>query len=95
MATKDVVVDILHKELFVVDDASNEIDIYKLDDDGTPTAKLRCISGSATQLNGPSGLSINMLRDEIYVVNGTDAKLLVFDREADGNVTPLRNIALL
>lgn len=95
MATKDVAMDTVHGELFVVDDASNEVDVYKLTDTGTPGAKIRNITGGATALNAPSGVAVNPTLNELYIVNGADGKLLVFAREANGNAVPLRNVTLL
>lgn len=95
MATKDVAIDHSRRELFVVDDASNEIDVYKLDDAGTVATKVRNITGAATELNAPSGITVSPERDEIYVVNGSDGKLIVFDVRASGNAKPLRVITLL
>lgn len=93
MATKDIAVDTLHKEIFVVADSANQVDIYSLDKDTSSAAtKLRQIT--ATALNGPSGIVYDEIRDQILVSNGSDAKILVFDRESNGSTTPLRIINL-
>ena len=95
MATKDIAVDPLHEEFFVVADSANAVDVYSLEANGTPVAKLRSITGSATALNAPSGIVYNPEQDELLVSNGGDGKVLVFNRGDSGNVAPKRNVSLL
>ncbi len=93
MATKDICIDTDRGEIFVVAEGANQVDVYKLDDDGTPTAKTRSITNA--NLNAPSSVALDVLADEIYVANATDGKIIVFSRNADGAATALRVLTLL
>ena len=54
-------------------------------------APIRIIHGSLTQLQRPDRLGIDPVNNEIYVPDG--GKMLVFHREANGNVAPIRVIS--
>ena len=49
---------------------------------------IRVIQGSRTQLSEPDRMALDPVNDEIYVPDA--GKILVFPREADGNVAPIR-----
>jgi hypothetical protein len=49
---------------------------------------VRVIQGSRTQLEGASRMGIDAVHDEIFIPS--NGKILVFPREANGNVAPIR-----
>jgi len=51
---------------------------------------LRVIQGSKTHLDWPSGISINLPRNEIAVANMSNDSVTIYSRTANGNVAPLR-----
>jgi hypothetical protein len=51
---------------------------------------LRVIQGSLTQLQAPDRMSLDPVNNEIYVVER--GYILVFPREANGNVAPIRRL---
>jgi len=94
----DVVIDLLHAELFVPNNhpagQNPAINVYDLDagSPGVGDAPKRTISGSATLLNRPAGLAVDSVHQELYVANDVDvnAAILVFPLSANGNVAPSR-----
>ena len=67
------------------------ITVLPSDADGD-VAPLRTISGDATRIDWPMGLSVDPKRDEIAVANSGDDSILVFKRDASGNTAPIRVI---
>ena len=55
-------------------------------------APIRVIQGPKTQLNWPTGLSVDPKRGELYVANDTGDSILVFSITASGDVPPVRVI---
>jgi DNA-binding beta-propeller fold protein YncE len=53
-------------------------------------APLRVIAGPKTQLNWPTGMSLDAERQELYVANDMGPSILVFDAKASGDVAPKR-----
>jgi DNA-binding beta-propeller fold protein YncE len=51
---------------------------------------MRVITGTATQLNWPTGLFVDSDRGELYVANDGGKSILVFSTTADGNAAPIR-----
>ncbi len=54
------------------------------------TPPLRVLSGTKTQLNWPTGLSVDSETGELYVANDMGDSILVFAPDATGDVAPLR-----
>jgi hypothetical protein len=67
------------------------ITVYPRDATGD-VAPIRVISGSKTQLNWPTALSVDTKRGEIYVANDTGNSILVFNVSDEGDVAPKRVI---
>jgi len=96
----DVVLDLLHRELFVPNNhpasQSPAVNAYDLNAGmpGVPDTPKRTISGPATLLNRPAGLLVDSVHQEMYVANDVDvnAAVLVFPLSANGNVAPSRVI---
>jgi len=79
-------------ELFVTNALNNSVTVYDRSASGN-MAPLRTISGAATGLIVPQGVTVDTVNDEL-VVSDTGA-IRVYARTASGNVAPLRAIALL
>ncbi len=89
-----IAVDTLNNEIFVTDgdgDVSS-VNIYARTTNGDK-APLRRIFGDFTGLNSPSGIVVNTIHNEIFVVNNGSNSVTVYARTADGNATPLRTIS--
>lgn len=94
----DVVVDLLHRELFVPNNQpagqGPAINAYDLDAGlpGVGDAPKRTISGAATLLARPAGMVVDSVHQELYVANDVDGPgaILVFPLAAEGNVAPSR-----
>jgi DNA-binding beta-propeller fold protein YncE len=54
------------------------------------TSPLRVIQGPRTQMDWPTGLSLDLERNELFVANDGGNSVLVFDASASGDVAPLR-----
>jgi len=67
------------------------ITVYAKDAKGD-SAPLRTIQGPKTQFNWPTGLTLDLARNELYVANDGGSSILVFDAAANGDVAPLRVI---
>ena len=65
------------------------ITVLPADADGD-VPPVRTISGEATRLDWPMGLTVDLKRDEIAVANSGDDSILIFKRDASGNVAPIR-----
>ena len=89
-----VAVDLFHDELIVV--SSNEINVFPRTASGD-AIRLRTISGTATKLKDPLTIVYDALHDT-YITNSYDVAgpnlpgILTFDRNASGNVAPLRDL---
>ena len=55
-------------------------------------APVRSIEGPNTQLNWPTGISLDVDRGEIYVSNAVGDSINVYSTSANGDVAPLRQI---
>ena len=80
-------------ELFVANSGNSSVTVFPRTANGSVTP-LRTISGGATGLDGPFGLSVDTVNNEVAVANntGTAMSLTVYSRSANGNVAPLRTI---
>jgi DNA-binding beta-propeller fold protein YncE len=67
------------------------ISVYAKDAKGD-AAPLRVIQGPKTQMDWPTGLSIDPEKNELFVANDGGGSILVFDAAASGDVAPLRVI---
>jgi DNA-binding beta-propeller fold protein YncE len=54
------------------------------------TPPVRVIQGPRTQMDWPTGLSLDPERNELFVANDGGSSILVFDASASGDVAPLR-----
>src|SRR6266496_2907899 len=81
------------EELFVTNQGGS-VTVYARTANGD-VAPLRTISGAATGLNGPFGLAVDTVNNELAVANIGNAapySITVYARTANGNVAPLRTI---
>jgi DNA-binding beta-propeller fold protein YncE len=67
------------------------ITVYAEDAKGD-AAPVRTIQGPKTQFNWPTGLALDLARNELFVANDGGSSILVFDASASGDVAPLRVI---
>ena len=79
--------DAIHDEIVVPNQFGQAILIFRGDADGED-APIRVIQGPLTQLKRPDRVDIDPIHNEILIPE--DDKLLVFPREANGNVAPKR-----
>ena len=91
-----ITVDSVNRELYVANDvpANSFITVYPLGANGN-VAPLRVLQGPATGLDGPIGISVDLVNNEILVSSyrAADAgSIAVFPRTASGNVAPIRLI---
>ena len=92
-----VAVDRVRDEVVVTDENLFQVLVYNRTDNTPPTAAMtepkRIISGLRTEIEFQCGVYIDEASGDIYAVNNdTVDKLVVFDREAKGNVPPSRYI---
>lgn len=77
-------------EIFVSNSNSNAVTVYPLSAQGN-AAPLRVLSGNLTGLSSPSGIAVDTINNEIFVVNKTQPySVTIYSRTANGNVAPLR-----
>jgi DNA-binding beta-propeller fold protein YncE len=67
------------------------ITVYSADARGN-VAPLRTIEGPKTQLNWPTGVSLDTERGEVYVANAAGNSINVYSATANGDVAPIRQI---
>jgi DNA-binding beta-propeller fold protein YncE len=80
------------EEIFVANGFGNSITVYRRTATGN-TAPKRNLVGAATGLNGPSGVVVDELNNELIVVNASmPYSITVYPRLATGNTAPLRTI---
>ncbi|MCZ6752874.1 MAG: hypothetical protein O7E51_13735 [Acidobacteria bacterium] len=94
-AYSSVAVDPVNDEVVLTDENLFQILVYDRLDDTPPTARLtepkRSISGLKTEIEFQCGLYIDPTSGDIYAVNNdTVDRLVIFSREAKGNVAPDR-----
>ncbi|MHC4471205.1 MAG: NHL repeat-containing protein [Planctomycetota bacterium] len=76
-------------EVFTTDPGSTAIRVR----DKVSFAELRSISGGNTLLSQPTGIAVDVGRQEIFVANSGSDSINVYDLTASGNTPPLRQIA--
>lgn len=91
-----ILVDTVHQELYVANDVDfgSSVTVYPLNASGN-VAPIRVLQGGATGINGPIGLAIDDVHDELIVACykvPDGGSLLFFPRTASGNAPPLRSI---
>jgi DNA-binding beta-propeller fold protein YncE len=94
-------VDQLHNEVFVANKCQNgpcegvsgQVQVYDLNANYPNDTPKRTIGGSATGLVNPSAITIDLLRNELYVTNDEGSTVVVLSRTASGNATPLRTLS--
>jgi hypothetical protein len=79
--------DEVNDEIIVPQQFAQAIMVFRGGANG-PEQPIRVIQGSRTQLSEPDRMALDPVNDEIYVPDA--GKILVFPREADGNVAPIR-----
>jgi DNA-binding beta-propeller fold protein YncE len=67
----------------------SSITVFK-DDAKGDTAPVRVIQGDKTQLDWPTGISVDAMHDEIAIANEPANEILIFRRGDSGNVAPIR-----
>ena len=87
-------VDPVDQELYVSNDldGSSFIAVYSLGASGN-VAPLRVLQGPLTGINGPIGMAVDVVHDELFVVNyrvADGGSVTVFSRTASGDVAPIR-----
>ena len=78
-------------EIFVANDAADEILVFKLSDSGN-VAPTRVLKGPDTGIFAPTGLALDRVNDELWVANMGNYAATVYPLTADGDVAPLRTI---
>jgi hypothetical protein len=59
---------------------------------GGNTAPIRTLTGPGTGLNGPAGLVVDPVNNELVVANNRNNSITVYERAAGGNTAPLRTL---
>src|SRR5579872_2465141 len=86
-------VDQLHNEIFVANKCQNgpcdgvtgEIQVYDLKANYPNDKPKRTIGGISTGLLNPAAVTLDLLRNELYVTNDEGSSIVVFSRTANGN----------
>lgn len=94
-AFSSVAVDMVRNEIVATDEGHFQILVYDRLDNTPPTAAMtepkRVISGPRTEIEFQCGLYIDQATGDIYAVNNdTRDKLVIFSRQAEGDVAPDR-----
>lgn len=89
-------VDPVHRELYVANDldSGSSIVVFPLGANGN-VPPLRTLRGPATGIEGPIGMAVDFVHDELLVANykvSEGGSIVVFPRTASGNFPPLRTI---
>jgi DNA-binding beta-propeller fold protein YncE len=92
-----VVVDPVNHEIYVTNYQTNSVfgnsvNVYSQMSSGD-VAPIRMISGLSSGLNGPMGIAVDTVNDEIFVANENSNSITVYARTAEGNVAPLRTLS--
>ena len=91
--TVGLAVDTVNNEFFVaIGSPANSILVFARTANGN-VAPLRTISGAATGLNGPYGVAVDIVNNEVAVANLGGNSVTVYARTANGNASPLRTIS--
>jgi hypothetical protein len=91
--TVGLAVDTVNNEFFVaIGSPTNSVLVFARTANGN-VAPLRTISGAATGLNGPYGVAVDIVNNEVAVANLGGNSVTVYARTANGNASPLRTIS--
>jgi Fibronectin type III domain len=89
----DVIGKRVDDQIEVANAASNSITVYDgFGDGGANQPPVSVLAGSATKLDGPSGLGLDAL-GRLSVVNAGDGVLRVFSTGAHANAAPIRSVS--
>ena len=80
------------EELFVPDLGNNSVTVYSRTASGN-TAPIRTLSGAATGLSSPIGLTVDRVNNELLVANIGNNSITVYSRTASGNTAPIRTLS--
>jgi DNA-binding beta-propeller fold protein YncE len=78
-------------EIFVANDANNQILVFKLTDNGN-VAPTRVISGPRSLVSAPTGLALDRINGELWVANMGNYAVTVHPVTANGDAPPVRTI---
>lgn len=84
-------VDEEHGEVFVANDGTDAILVFRVTDSGnvTPT---RVLKGAKTQIQNPTGVYVDTVNNELVVANMGNHRATVYPRAAQGDTPPIRTI---
>jgi len=86
-----IFVDEEHGELFVTNDGTDSILVFRVTDSGN-VAPTRVLRGPKTQIKNPTGVYVDKVNDEVVVANMGNHRATVYPRAAQGDTPPLRTI---
>ena len=78
-------------EIFVANDASNQVLVFKLTDNGD-VAPTRIISGPRSLVSAPTGIALDRVNNELWVANMGNYAVTVYPVAASGDAAPARTI---
>ncbi|NTX07797.1 DUF6519 domain-containing protein [Myxococcus sp. CA040A] len=87
--------DVTHQELFVADYGADAVAVYSVEAllAGKENVKpLRLLHGKATELDQPTGVSLDAAGEELWVANARSGTITVYRRDAHGDAAPLRTV---
>lgn len=91
---QDLAVDTVHGELFVANFLAGSVTVYPRTWVDPNTAFLRRLSGVVnTDLNGPFGLAVDTVHNELFVANFSTPSVTVYSRTASGDTGPTRTLS--
>ena len=79
------------QEVFVAN-LTNSITVFNRTDSGDVLPQ-RTLSGASTGLNGPRGIALDIVHDELFVANFVGNSITVYARTASGDTAPSRTIS--
>ncbi|HEY3448288.1 MAG TPA: Ig-like domain-containing protein [Myxococcales bacterium] len=88
-----VLIDDANQELWVSCTGNNSLRVFAVDAEGATAPKRPAIQGAvSTGLSSPRNLVLDLIAGQLYVANGGDHSIRVFNRLGSGDVPPLRTI---
>ena len=86
-----VAVDAERGELYVANDTTSQILVFKADADGD-VAPIRILGGPKTLIRNPTGVAVDLKNQELWVTNLSSHNATVYKLSASGDTAPLRVI---
>ena len=86
-----VAVDSERGELYVANDTTSQILVFKADANGD-VAPIRILGGAKTLIRNPTGVAVDMKNQELWVTSLSSHNATVYKLSASGNTPPLRVI---